>query len=60
MPMQHTAKSFDEELKRLQNLIARMGGLAETQLASGIQALTDRDTELAHATVRGDQKVDDL
>ncbi len=60
MPMQHTAKSFDEELKRLQSLIARMGGLAEQQLADAIQAVADRDTERATATVRGDQKVDDL
>ncbi len=60
MPMHHTAKSFDEELKRLQSLIARMGGLAETQLAAAIQAVADRDTELATTTVRGDQKVDDL
>jgi len=60
MPMQHTAKSFDEELKRLQSLVARMGGLAEHQLADAIQAVADRDTERATATVRGDQKVDDL
>jgi phosphate transport system protein len=60
MPMQHTAKSFDEELKRLQSLIARMGGLAEQQLADAIQAVADRDTERASVTVRGDQRIDDL
>lgn len=60
MPSQHTVKSFDEQMRRLQNLIARMGGLAETQLASAIQSVTERDSEIAAATVRGDARVDDL
>jgi phosphate transport system protein len=60
MPTQHTAKSFEEELQRLQRLIARMGGLAEAQLASAIQAVAERNSEMATATIRGDAKVDDL
>ncbi len=60
MPMEHTVKSFDEELTRLHNLLARMGGLAEVQLAGGIQAVVDRDSVLAEATIQSDSKVDDL
>jgi phosphate transport system protein len=60
MPTEHLAKSFEEELKRLQSLIARMGGLAEAQLASAIQAVVERDSERASTTIRGDQRVDDL
>jgi phosphate transport system protein len=32
MTTEHTVKSFDEELKRLSDLVAQMGGLAEAQL----------------------------
>ncbi len=60
MASEHLVKSFEEELKRLHNLISRMGGLAETQLADAIRAVTDRDTELAAEVVEGDPKVDDL
>jgi phosphate transport system protein len=56
----HIVKSFDEELKRLTNAIARMGGLAESQIAGAIQAVVKRDTELAAGIVEGDQKIDEL
>ena len=40
MTTEHTVKSFDEELKRLQpDLVAQMGGLAEAQLQAAIEAL---------------------
>ena len=53
---EHIVKSFDEELKRLTNAIARMGGLAESQIA-GYQVFVNlngplTDTELLNATVR--------
>ncbi len=60
MASEHVVKSFEEELKRLYSLISRMGGLAETQLADAIRAVTDRDSELAAEVVEGDPKVDDL
>jgi len=56
----HIVKSFDEGLKRLTNAIARMGGLAESQIAGAIQALVKRDTELAASIVEGDRKIDEL
>jgi phosphate transport system protein len=57
---EHIVKSFDEGLKRLTNAIARMGGLAEAQIAGAIQAVVRRDTELASTIVESDQKIDDL
>jgi phosphate transport system protein len=56
----HIVKSFDEELQRLTSTIARMGGLAEAQIANGIQAVVRRDTELAASVVEADRRIDDL
>ncbi|HXP96075.1 MAG TPA: phosphate signaling complex protein PhoU [Telmatospirillum sp.] len=58
--MQHTVKSFDEELTRLRDTLARMGGLAEQQVAQALQALVERDTALGIAVCAGDQEIDEL
>ncbi len=55
---EHTVKSYDEELKHLNTLISRMGGVVETQLDGAIQAVLRRDPELAEQVVKGDAKVD--
>ena len=47
MAMEHTVKSFDEQLRRLNEIILRMGGLAEAALSAAIQAVTKRDVDLA-------------
>ena len=47
MVSEHIIKSYDEELRRLDNAITQMGGLAETQLASAIEAVVKRDSRLA-------------
>ena len=60
MVNEHIVRSFDEELTRLKSMIARMGGLAEAQIANGIQAVVRRDTELAASVVEADQRIDDL
>jgi len=60
MPSDHIIKSYDEELTRLQNTLIAMGGLAEAQLASAIQAVVKRDSELAAEVVEGDVRVDQL
>ena len=57
---EHIVKSYDEELRRLNNTIAEMGGLAESQLADAIDAVVKRDSELAAIVVEGDTKVDQL
>mgnify|MGYP001371389274 FL=1 len=60
MNTEHIVKSFDEDLKKLDNTIAEMGGLAEVQLADAIEALIKRDTELADRVIAGDKKIDML
>ncbi|SLN36946.1 phosphate signaling complex protein PhoU [Oceanibacterium hippocampi] len=56
----HIVKSFDTDLTEISNLVMRMGGLAEAQLAMAIDSLVKRDSELAQQTVQGDGKVDEL
>ena len=54
----HIVKSYEEDLKRLREMIARMGGLAERQVADSTQALVRRDTELAAEVVTRDGALD--
>lgn len=54
----HTVRAFDAELNALNQKIARMGGLAETQLGNAIQALALGDLGLAAQVVAGDDAVD--
>lgn len=56
----HTVKSYDDELKNLNEDILRMGGIAEAQFASAIQSVTKRDADVAALTVKGDVKLDEL
>jgi phosphate transport system protein len=60
MTSEHIVKSFDEQLRRLENLIAEMGGLAEAQLAEALEAMRQRDLERAGRLTAGDQQIDDL
>lgn len=56
----HIIRSYDEELEHLKELIARMGGLAETQLADAVDSLVRNDQELATRTIRNDEKIDEI
>lgn len=56
----HTVKSYDEELGHLTGIIARMGGMAEAQFASGLHALARRDEALAQRVIEGDARIDEL
>ena len=60
MVSEHVIKSYDEELRRLDNAITQMGGLAETQIASAIEAVGKRDSRLAADVVEADARVDQL
>jgi len=60
MVSEHIVKSYDEELRRLENTITQMGGLAETQLATAIDAVMKRDSRLATEVVEADARVDQL
>jgi len=60
MPAEHTVREFEHELNRLNEIIAQMGALAETQLIDSLRAIAERDTELALQVVKNDAKVDAL
>ena len=60
MAPQHIVKSFDDELRHLHLIIARMGGLAEEQLANALAAISEQDSSLAMRTIEADAKVDEL
>ncbi|MEM7124080.1 MAG: phosphate signaling complex protein PhoU [Pseudomonadota bacterium] len=57
---QHTVRSYDTELEEVTRDILAMGGLVEAQLRSALDALVERDHELAQRIVETDQQIDDL
>ena len=57
---EHLVKSFDQELKRLTDMLIRMGGIVENQVALAAESIMDRDAEAATRTVAEDVKVDAL
>ena len=59
-PATHIVKSYEGDLKRLREMIARMGGLAERQVADAADALVRRDTKLAAEVVERDKLLDDM
>jgi phosphate transport system protein len=56
----HIVKSFDDELKQLSDIVIQMGGLAESQLQTAVDALIKRDPELGGQVVRSDARIDEL
>jgi phosphate transport system protein len=56
----HIAKAYDQDIAALKTQLAEMGGLAEEQLASAIQALSRRDIVLADQVIRNDDRLDEL
>lgn len=60
MPTEHIVRSYDEDLRRLRDMTARMGGLAERQVADATRALVRRDTTLAAEVVQRDAQIDQL
>ena len=57
---EHIVKSYEQELKRLRNLLTEMGGIVENQVAMAAQAIMDRDSTLAMKVVEEDPRVDAL
>jgi len=60
MTLEHTVKSYDEELNSLQHGIAEMGSLAEGELQNAVQALVRRNADLGHQIVLDDARIDEL
>jgi len=53
-------KSYEQELKRLRDLITEMGGIVENQVALAAEALALKDSEAATRVVQDDPRVDRL
>ena len=54
---QHTNRQYEEELRGLRTGLIKMGGLVESQIADAIEALIERDTARARATITRDAEV---
>ena len=57
---EHTLKFYGEELNQLKAEVARMGGLAEAQVADAVRAVTDRDIYLAETLIGRDERLDEM
>jgi phosphate transport system protein len=57
---EHLVKSYDQELKRLRNMMTQMGGIVENQVALAAEAIMHRDAAAATRAVEEDPKVDAL
>ena len=60
MRPEHTDRKFDEELKRLRDMLIRMGGLIEDQIEQSINSLVNRDATLAEAVIDRDKEVNQM
>jgi phosphate transport system protein len=56
----HIVKSYEDELRRMRDMVARMGGLAERQVHDSVVALIRRDAGLAAEVVSRDGALDQL
>jgi phosphate transport system protein len=56
----HPVRTYDEELKTLDAKVAHMGGLAEQALGCAIDALYNRNPDLAQETLENDRAIDAL
>jgi phosphate transport system protein len=57
---EHTVKAYDEELDHLTAEVARMGGLAEAEVADALDTIVRRDLALAQTVIERDLKLDAL
>ncbi len=60
MDSEHIVKRFDDDLRKIESLIAQMGGLVETQISDAITALTRHDQALGQKVRENDKRIDDL
>ncbi|HUC18980.1 MAG TPA: phosphate signaling complex protein PhoU [Acetobacteraceae bacterium] len=59
-PAEHIVRSYEQELTRLSDLIARMGGLVESEVALAATAVVEQDANAATRAVETDPLVDAL
>jgi phosphate transport system protein len=58
--MEHTVRAYDAELDAITAELARMGGLAEAEVADAIRSIADRELSLAEAVIERDSRLDAL
>ena len=58
--MEHPVRTYEMELKALDSMVAHMGGLAEHALGQAVDALYNRNPELAEVTLENDKAIDRL
>ena len=58
--LQHTDRHFEDELDHLQQILLRMGGLVEQQIARSIESLVRRNSDLAREVIARDREVNKL
>ena len=57
---EHIVSSFDRDLAELNQMVARLGGLAEQQFAAAIDALENRNASSIETIVNNDAELDQL
>jgi phosphate transport system protein len=57
---EHMVKSYDQELRRLRDMLTQMGGIVESQVGLAVEAIMERDADAATKAVEDDLKVDAL
>ncbi len=60
MEREHIIKQYDAELNEIRTLILQMGGKVEIMISHCIQALVDRDSDLAEKTIPSDHEINHL
>ncbi|GAN52967.1 phosphate signaling complex protein PhoU [Tanticharoenia sakaeratensis] len=56
----HTVKSYEQELGQLRAMVARMGGIVESQVARALSAVAEHDGDAARLVPEQDPEVDAL
>jgi phosphate transport system protein len=57
---EHTTKAFDVELREITRMVIEMGGMVEKQIADSLDALANRDSDIAQRAIVLDPKIDAL
>ena len=60
MQREHFSKQFDSELNEIRGKLLEMGGKVEAMIASAMQSLLERDTDLADRTIAFDHEINAL
>ena len=56
----HISQRYNQELEEIRSQVLKMGGLVENQTKSAIQALLNRDAELAVNVIKNDDAVNQM